>query len=301
MYSNYKIAVHITFFLGKNYLNRINFLRKIIVSYKKISKNLDIFIHINKKLLNKYKIKDVNYILHNLSLEDPYLLSWKSRKLIYEQKDIYDVFIYSEDDILFTKNNFDYWINFKDICIKNNFNLGFIRVEKNNNKIYSIDVTTQLNKYLIINNNRFIVNDINPYCAFWIYDRQELNKFINSNIWNFNWRNEFSYGVREMSAIGWHGLKMTRYKDTLIPLAKSNKKKYIVNLDSLIYHLTGNYYSVHKLEGKKSRINNLVDENQLKYNNTYKNYYFFKLKFKNNYYIYLMINFFKKIKKFLII
>ena len=298
MYSNYKIAVHITFFLGKNYLNRINFLRKIIDSYKKISKNLDIFIHINKKLHNKYKIKDVNYILHNLSLEDPYTLSWKSRKLIYEQKDIYDVFIYSEDDILFTKNNFDYWINFKDICIKNNFNLGFIRVEKNNNKIYSIDVTTQLNKYLIINNNRFIVNDINPYCAFWIYDRQELNKFINSNIWNFNWRNEFSYGVREMSAIGWHGLKMTRYKDTLILLAKSNKKKYIVNLDSLIYHLTGNYYSVHKLEGKKSRINNLVDENQLKYNNAYKNYYFFKIKFKNNYYIYSISNFFKKIKNF---
>ena len=298
MYSNYKIAVHITFFLGKNYLNRINFLRKIIVSYKKISKNLDIFIHINKKLLNKYKIKDVNYILHNLSLEDPYTLSWKSRKLIYEQKDIYDVFIYSEDDILFTKNNFDYWINFKDICIKNNFNLGFIRVEKNNNKIYSIDVTTQLNKYLIINNNRFIVNDINPYCAFWIYDRQELNKFINSNIWNFNWRNEFSYGVREMSAIGWHGLKMTRYKDTLIPLVKSNKKKYVVNLDSLIYHLTGNYYSVHKLEGKKSRINNLVDENQLKYNNAYKNYCFFKIKFKNNYYIYSISNFFKKIKNF---
>ena len=39
MYSNYKIAVHITFFLGKNYLNRINFLRKIVDSYKKISKN----------------------------------------------------------------------------------------------------------------------------------------------------------------------------------------------------------------------------------------------------------------------
>jgi hypothetical protein len=293
MHSNYKIAVHITFFLGKNYLSRINFLRKIIDCYKRISKNLDIFIHINKKLHNKHQIKDVNYILHNLSLEDPHLLSWKSRKLIYEQKDIYDVFIYSEDDILFTKKNFDYWIKFKDICIKNNFNLGFIRAEKNNNKIYSIDVTTKLNKYLIINNNRFIVNDINPYCALWIYDRQELNKFIKSNIWNFNWRNEFSYGVREMSAIGWHGLKMTRFKGTLIPLAKINKKKYVVNLDSLIYHLTSNYYSANK-----STITNLVDENLLKYNNGYENYYFFKLKFKNNYFIYLMCNFFKKIKNF---
>ena len=40
---NYKIAVHITFFLGKNYLNRIEILKKVINSYKKISKNLDIF------------------------------------------------------------------------------------------------------------------------------------------------------------------------------------------------------------------------------------------------------------------
>ena len=130
---NYKIAVHITFFLGKNYLNRIEILKKVINSYKKISKNLDIFVHINKDLIKKYKIKDVNYILYNLSSENPYLLTWKSRKLIYEQKDIYDVFIYSEDDILFTKKNFNYWINFKDTCIKNNFNLGFIRIEKNNN------------------------------------------------------------------------------------------------------------------------------------------------------------------------
>jgi hypothetical protein len=242
--------------------------------------------------------RSINDYLYNLSLEDTHFLSWTSRKLIYEQKDIYDVFIYSEDDILFTKKNFDYWIKFKDICIKNNFNLGFIRYERNNDKIYSIDVTTKLNKYLIIDNNRFVVNDVNPYCAFWIYDRQELSKFIKSNIWNFNWRNEFTYGVREMSAVGWHGLKMTRYKDTLIPLVKNNKKKYIVNLHSLIHHLTNNYYFAHKLEGKNAVINNLVDENQLKYNNAYKNYYLFKLKFKNNYFIYLISNIFKMIKTF---
>jgi len=298
-YTTYKVAVHITFFLGKNYLERLNFLRKIVKNYKKISKKVDVFIHINKKLDNKYKLKNVNYILHNLISEDPIFFPWKCRDLIYKQKDIYDIFIYGEDDILFTKENFNYWIYFKDMCLKNNFNLGFIRVEKKNKNIFTIDITTKLNNYLYLGKNRFIVNNINPYCAFWIYDRKELNKFISSNIWKFNWRNEFTYGPIEMSAIGWHGLKMTRYIDTIIPLIKNYKKKFIINPKSIIYHLSGNYNSIFKSQGKDVRINNLVDDNQFKYNIIYNYYRFCKLKFKNIFFVYLIIFFLKKLRLFL--
>jgi hypothetical protein len=296
--SNYKVAVHITFFLGKNYLERLKFLKKIVKNYKNISKKLDIFIHTNKNLDRKYKIKNVNYIVHNLMSENPIFFPWKCRDLIYKQKEIYDFFIYSEDDILFTKKNFDYWLYFKDICIKNNFNLGFIRVENKNKNNFTIDVTTKLSSFIYLNKNRFIVNNVNPYCAFWIYDRQELNKFITSNIWKFNWRNEFSYGPIEMSAIGWHGIKMTRYIDTIIPLIKNYKKKYIVNPKSMIYHLSGNYNLAHKSQGKDAAINNLVDENQFKYNIIYNYYKFYKLKFKNTYCIYLIIIFLKRLKLF---
>ena len=47
------------------------------------------------------------------------------------QRNDYDIFIYCEDDLLFTKKNFKYWLSHKDKCIQNNFNLGFLRVEVN--------------------------------------------------------------------------------------------------------------------------------------------------------------------------
>ena len=50
------------------------------------------------------------------------------------QKNNYDIFIYSEEDILFTKKNLNYWNKYKDKCINKNYNLGFLRVEVNKKK-----------------------------------------------------------------------------------------------------------------------------------------------------------------------
>ena len=44
------------------------------------------------------------------------------------------------------------------------------------------------------------------------------------------------YGIREMSAIGWHGKNMSRYKATIIPLI--NKK---LNSSCYIEHLSNNH------------------------------------------------------------
>ena len=44
------------------------------------------------------------------------------------------------------------------------------------------------------------------------------------------------YGIREMSAIGWHGKNMFRYKATIIPLVKKN-----LNPGSFIRHLSDNH------------------------------------------------------------
>ena len=122
-----KIAVHITSFHGDNYKERIIFLEKIIKNYQIISKKIDIFINTNKvsKILES---KNVKLILHDLENKNPFYLSWLSRPMIEKQKDKYDCFIYSEDDILFSKKNFEYWLKYKEICLKNNHNLGFIRI-----------------------------------------------------------------------------------------------------------------------------------------------------------------------------
>ena len=51
-----------------------------------------------------------------------------------KQKNSYDFFVYTEDDILFTKKNFEYWKKYKDQCLSKKFNLGFVRVEDNKSK-----------------------------------------------------------------------------------------------------------------------------------------------------------------------
>jgi len=62
----------------------------------------------------------------------------------------------------------------------------------------------------------FVINDKNPYCAFWIYNKHEFHKYVNSELYNI--QNIKGYLFREASAIGLHGLETNWYKHTIIPL-----------------------------------------------------------------------------------
>ena len=119
--------VHLVFFTKKNISNqtklkhyKIFYLKKIIKSYISISSKISIFIHSNiitKETKKLSKIKNVKFIKHNLINQNPRYFPWKCRDLMEKQRNKFDVFIYSEDDILFTKKNFSYWLKHKDICL----------------------------------------------------------------------------------------------------------------------------------------------------------------------------------------
>ncbi len=232
------IAKHICFFFLQE---RICYINRIINEANKYTHNTDIFIHTNNNTLTKewfniYTNGNISIIHHNLSNIDPYYLSWKCRDLLKEQKDEYDVFMYIEDDILVTNNAIEYWLKYNEILIALNYNLGFVRIETDNkNTEFITDLPgTQLQKVIELNNENFIINDINPYCAFWIYNKKEFNNFINSEYYNI--ANIDGYGIREMSAIGLHGVRTNWYKNTLIPLKNEN-----LTNDCKIYHMPNNY------------------------------------------------------------
>jgi hypothetical protein len=98
---------------------------------------------------------------------------------MFLQRNEYDFFIFGEDEIVFSKNNFNYWLKYKNKCIKNNFNLGFLRVEirKKNNLLYLTDQISKIKYYVKIGNEKFAKLE-NSYCSFWIYDKNEFKKFI---------------------------------------------------------------------------------------------------------------------------
>jgi hypothetical protein len=231
------IAIHISFFYIEE---RFIYLNRIIEETNIYDDKADIFIHTNKifeaSVLKKYTNGTINIVYHDLMNEHPYYLTWKCRKLMYEQRNKYDVFMYIEDDILVPSVAIHYWKTYNQPLINRGYNLGFLRIETKDNQEYITDFypTTKFNKTIIIDNIKYCINDINPYCAFWIYNKEEFNRFVESEYYNIN--NIMGYQTREQSSIGLHGLQTNWYKGTLIPIIDNNIIK-----TCKIYHLPNNY------------------------------------------------------------
>jgi len=281
-----KLAVHITFFYRDEKLDdrwtnakdKFPYLRKIINEYNQYPLKVDIFIHTNKKFnlldlkYNTYTNGKIQLIKHNLYKYSlfkgkNYYLTWASRKTIKKQRNEYDFFIYQEDDIFIPLNAFNYWQTNKQDCLKNNLNLGFLRIELKDEIEYVSDLDMKIDKLMNLDKREYVINDVNPYCAFWIYDKTELNKWIKSKFWDlknihgkgaivsnklekiglnnfpilryliYSYKNKRPDSAMEASAIGINGLNLGWYKNTVLPIKNSN-----VDPDCRIYHLS-NYYA----------------------------------------------------------
>jgi hypothetical protein len=252
------IAVHITFYYIDS---RLQYINKILKNLSAIPHNIETFIYSNKKVdlhstFENMEVKVIQFnFLNNKRREksiyryipfipkryvDPLYLTWKNRKYVKRLIDQYDIQIYLEDDIGFTNKTFEYWLNYKDTCINNDYTLGFLRfeVDKDNNRLFCTDLPKTPKKIINIENQLFLLNDINPYCGFWIYDKKELKKFTRSKEWRFKFK---EYGIREKAAIGWHGVNMKRYKGTVIPLQVLQNNTYVIHDDCKIHHFPNNY------------------------------------------------------------
>ena len=227
---NLKICVHIPLYLDNSKKKQVKNFKKVCNSFLKFSKKVNIFVHTNRVI--KFKNKKIKYLSYNFKNDHPYYLTWYCRKLMFKQKNSYDVFVYCEDDIFFSKKNFTYWLKNKDLCLKNNFNLGFLRVETKNKTLYSADQVEQSNQWLKLESKKFLVIK-NPHCSFWIYDKKEFNDFTKTKYFHLKWKLFSISGVlliREMATYGWHGIDirgkdMGRYLATIISLKKN---KYLV-------------------------------------------------------------------------
>ena len=232
-----KITNHISFFYIES---RICYINKIIDETNNYECLTDIFIHTNNNKLdihsfNKYTNGSIHIICHDLSTIHPYYLTWKCRELLQQQKNDYDIFMYIEDDILVPWKTIKYWLEYNEKLISMNYNLGFVRIEVHNNIEYITDLPGyKFDTIININEDNYCVNNKNPYCAFWIYNKNEFNNFVNSKYYNIN--NIINYDIREKSAIGLHCIKTNYYKNTLIPIINNE-----LNDNCKIYHLPNNY------------------------------------------------------------
>ena len=185
---DFKLATVIAFFYNEI---KLPILFKVCESLNKISDKNEIYIltnsislsqkeKIRNGLIKKIKIIVIDEIVHDR------LLPWyhiNLMKKLYNEGEITH-FLYLEDDILFNKSNFYYWINSRKILSKFNLIPGFTRVELNydNKQLYAIDFTkeNQIKKLPMIkvNKNYLFVNHKFPYQGMYIYDRQLMKEHL---------------------------------------------------------------------------------------------------------------------------
>ena len=133
-------------------------------------------------VFNEYTNGSITIICHDLTGIHPFYLTWKCRYFLKQQRNDYDIFMYIEDDILVPYKAVRYWLQYNEKLIEMNYNLGFVRIEVEDNKEYITDLPRQqLYKTITLDDITYCINDNNPYCAFWIYNKTEFNKFVNSN------------------------------------------------------------------------------------------------------------------------
>ena len=237
-----KLVRHITFWFDENRISSINTIIDSMNSFN--VDTIDIFIHTNRSIdltmfINNQK-GNIHIIIwspddYTLSHHFPfgYYLTFNCRPLMKKQKNDYDIFIYSEDDILITTDTFNYWLKYKDICKRYLSNLGFIRLDrykycsdfKHRHGCPLVDIVT-------LDNQTFISNK-NSYCAFWIYDKEMFHNFIESGHYNLNDIEINNLFIRETSAYALHNPKFNYFKySSLIPIVNGSISK-----DCRVYHL----------------------------------------------------------------
>jgi hypothetical protein len=242
-----RITKHITFFNSPKLRYRYNHLNRIIKEVCSYPYETDIYIHTNENILNHYLTKNTNgklqVIVHDFTNGNPLYLTWSCRHYLKEQKDDYDIFIYIEDDMLIPVSAIKYWLEHKDELINYNFNLGFIRIETDvNGNEYMVDIIRKLNtnNTVVINGKNYVINNVNTFVASWIYDKKEFKVFLNSPYYNGN-GNITNYDIQAASGIGYHGVGMNRYKNTIIPFDENKK----LHDGCKVYHLDNVYLYKH--------------------------------------------------------
>ncbi len=249
-----RIAAHITFFYDEK---RLVYLHEVIDHLLQIDAQVDIYIYTNQEFtINKghATIKTLIFpysaqgkpkfsyksIVKKLGFDrwiHPFYLTWEHRKVVEEQVNNYDIQLYLEDDIKFTADNLTYWLNYHEKVAKQGYNLGFLRTEVDGADKFVTDLMAPLHNIITLDGKKYVLNDNNPYYGFWIYDQKELQAFIKSKEWRFKIK---GYGIREMAAIGWHGVHMNRYKGTVIPLEQI-ENKWVTLQNCQVHHLPNNY------------------------------------------------------------
>lgn len=157
-----------------------NYLLQLINEYRSMPFDIDIVILSN---LNKQPVQDIEVLVGLPDKRNPWSLPFSHKRLFCERLEKYDLFIYSEDDILITYNNLRAFLEVTE-ALREDEIAGFLRVENGSNgNVNYPDVHWNFhwNPATLRSRARYILaNFTNEHAACYVLTQKQLRKAIRS-------------------------------------------------------------------------------------------------------------------------
>ena len=186
--------------------NQQQYLHRILDEYNNMPYNIDCYIYTTQNNnTDKYKNLNITQIINPLSIGEGN--AWAHRKLFKENKDKYDLYIYTENDHLLTQTNIETYLSLTNELPDNKM-ISFLQYElkSNNDTKYSIVlIKGQQNRRerAFIVDTDIVINDKhyfeiqNKHCGLYILTNKQLNHIISNNRYEESYRVGSPYGNME--------------------------------------------------------------------------------------------------------
>ena len=205
-----KESSFLIFVTAHNPLARFDVLLETLRGYQEIPGVKDVFIHIDHEhegdktaleelLKPNVDLNSINVIVADKKYEG-FSLTWAHKALLKEaiKNEMYDYYIYSENDMLFKSEHFIYWYSWKDRLKKLNLEPGFCRFEEfdgktvpfDNHRVIELNAPTRkvwgdidfVSQSVLTPSDSIagFVTLSNPYMGMMILDQEMANLYTNS-------------------------------------------------------------------------------------------------------------------------
>ncbi len=247
------LSVCITFFYRQE---RLPYLAEVISNYIGLAKRTDVFIVTN--VAEADRLRGISEALPHLpdqfSIEfvtpsdigHPQLLPWAHREIFQKVLKSNGVthFLYSEDDLAFTRSNVLYWLHYRDPLKMHGFIPSFFRVDLHQQRGWcSSDqpkpVRLYKQKKLILDEGTHFICMPNPYQGMYFLDRELMEEFAASKAMHpdFDVRR---WGIAEKAAQGLTFVNIPKgyTSRNLVPIDPRTKTVF---QECWIHHLPNTY------------------------------------------------------------
>ena len=241
-----KLAVAITFFFDES---RLRYLEKVLTSYEALGLPSKIFVVTTAN--HEFELERIRELAGSLDcsvvvpafLGHPYLLTWCHREIFKSLilgEEGFTHFLYSEDDLFFTKENLDYWLESRRCLSSTSFIPGFVRYEVNSEFVHvSTDITSthDLSRIPRLEESGYqFVGLRQPYQGMYLLDLSMAEEMLFSAAGSPDFG---KWGIREKAAQGLTFWQVPKgfYSRMLVRLTGDND----LDPGCLIHHMPNNY------------------------------------------------------------